>query len=175
MTPLVAPFAVSAVLMAGAGCAKLASPQGTAGALAALRLPDRKLLVRTGGAVEALVALFALTTGRAALAGVVALSYLLFAGFVIAALRANTAVSSCGCLGRRDTPPHIVHVVLNLLASGVALAAAARGGIPGLGEVIDAQPWSGVPFLIGVGVGAALASVAMSRLPQTLRLAKGLV
>lgn len=172
MTPLAGPFAIAVVLMAGAGAAKAGSPQGTAGALAALHLPHRTVLVRAGGVVEALVALGALLAGSAALAGIVALSYVVFAGFVIAALRARTPVSSCGCLGRIDTPPHVLHVMLNLLAAGIAAAVAIEGGVA-IREVVETQPWSGVPFLLLVGIGAWLASVAMSLLPQTLQAAKG--
>ena len=99
-------------------------------------------------------------------------SYVVFAGFVIAALRAHTPVSSCGCLGRIDTPPHLIHVVLNLLAAGIAAAVAIQGGVA-IREVFETQPWAGVPFLFLVGIGAWLASAAMSLLPRTLQAAKG--
>lgn len=175
MTPLLGPFAIAAVLLLGAGVAKVVSPDGTVGALAALRLPHRKVLVRAGGGAEAALAAAAWWTGSPTLALVVAVSYLLFAGFVVVALRSGTAVSSCGCLGRLDTPPHPVHVVLDLAAASVALAVVIRGGVPGLPAVLAAEPWGGIPFLLGVGIGAWLASVAMSLLPRTLRAAKGVI
>ena len=44
----------------------------------------------------------------------VAVSYLAFGAFVVGALRAGTMIGSCGCFGREETPPHAIHVVLDL-------------------------------------------------------------
>ncbi|NBP51962.1 MAG: hypothetical protein EBU70_12465, partial [Actinobacteria bacterium] len=110
MTPWVGPYAIAAVLLAVAGAAKAASPTATAGALRALGLPGRPVWVRIGGAAEAGLAAAALATGWVPLVVAVGASYLVFAAFVVAALRAGVPVASCGCLGRVDTPPHAVHV-----------------------------------------------------------------
>ena len=96
-----------------------------------MQLPSAQWLVRAGGIAEAVVAVAALATGWWFLALLVAASYLAFALFVIGALRAGKPLSSCGCFGKVDTPPTMVHVVIDLaavaIAVGVALVAA---GIP---------------------------------------------
>ncbi len=171
MTMLAGPFVIAVALLGAAGCAKAVSPAGTSGALRALRLPSRHAWVRLGGMLEVVLALGALATGNALLAALVAVSYAVFAVFVATALRAGTALSSCGCLGKVDTPPHGLHVALNACAAAVAVGAAARGGIA-LGDILDAQPAGGVPFLFLVGVGVALASAVMSVLPRALQAAK---
>ncbi len=171
MTVLAGPFVIAVALMGAAGAAKALSPAGTSGALRALGLPHRQTLVRAGGAVELLVAIGALATGSAALAFVVAVSYAAFAVFVAAALRAGSPVSSCGCLGKLDTPPHLLHVALNAAGAVVALVATIDGGIA-LRDVLDAQPGAGIPFLFLTAVGVALTSAVMSVLPRALRAAK---
>lgn len=167
MTPWVGPFAVAAVLLAVAGAAKAASPTATAGALRALGLPGRPVWVRVGGAAEAVLAVAALATGCVPLVVAVGASYLGFAVFVVAALRAGVPVASCGCLGRVDTPPHAVHVVGNLLAASAAFATAATGS-PAIASVLRDQPLAGGPFVLLVGVGVAAATLAMAALPRAL-------
>lgn len=167
MTPWVGPFAIAAVLLAVAGAAKAASPAATAGALRALGLPGRPVWVRIGGAAEAGLAAAALATGWVPLVVAVGASYLVFAAFVVAALRAGVPVASCGCLGRVDTPPHALHVVGNLLAAGAALATAATGS-PAITAVLREQSLAGAPFVLLVGVGVAAATLAMAALPRAL-------
>ena len=77
------------------------------------------------------------------LCALVALSYLLFAAFVVVALRSGAPISSCGCFGKADTPPSVVHVVLDLLFAGVATAAAFTGDVA-LPDVLGDQPLLGV-------------------------------
>ena len=59
-------------------------------------------------------------------AALVAVSYLAFAGFVIVALRSGAPISSCGCFGKVDTPPSVVHVVLDVAFAGVAVGGRVR-------------------------------------------------
>lgn len=172
MSAFAGPFVIAAVLLTVAGVAKAARPAATAGALAALGLPHHRWIVRSGGAGEALLAVAALVTGEPVLAALVALSYAGFAMFVLAALRHGTPLSSCGCLGKIDTPPHLLHVVLDLLAAGAAAAFAVGGG-GGLARVLDEQPGYGVPFAVLVVVGAGAAGLLMSLLPRTLALSRG--
>ncbi|HEX5096499.1 MAG TPA: MauE/DoxX family redox-associated membrane protein [Acidimicrobiia bacterium] len=172
MSALVGPFAIAACLLAIAGVAKSAQPAATAGALAALRLPHQQWMVRTGGLAEALLACAALVTGNAVLAILVALSYTGFALFVAAALSKGTPLSSCGCFGRIDTPPHPVHIVLDLLAAGAAIGVAAHGGTS-IRAVLAAQPMGGVPFTLLLVIGVAAAALTMTALPRTLAVARG--
>ena len=63
--------------------------------------------------------------GGPVFAALVAVSYLAFAGFVVVALRSGAPISSCGCFGKVDTPPSLVHVVIDLVLA--AVAAVGRG------------------------------------------------
>jgi hypothetical protein len=164
------PFLIATVLLAGAGVAKALDPAPTAGALARTGIPVAPAAVRIGGALEVLVAVVAAVSGAPVPALLVAASYLLFAGFVVLALARHLPIGSCGCFGRIDTPPSVLHLVVNVAAvtAGVAVAAG-RGG--GLGSVLSAQPLAGVPFVLLVLVGAYAAFTALTVVPQlrTLR------
>src|SRR3546814_7851889 len=87
----------------------------TVGALRAMRLPSSALLVRAGSAAELVLGVAAIVVGGAVLWWLVAVSYLAFAGFVLAALRKGTMIGTCGCFGREETPPHWSHVALNVV------------------------------------------------------------
>jgi hypothetical protein len=166
------PFAIAASLLAIAGVAKAAQPAATAGALAALRLPHRRWMVRAGGLAEALLACAALVTGSVTLAILVAASYVGFAVFVAAALHKGTPLSSCGCFGKIDTPPHPLHIAIDLLAALAAIGVASHGGAS-IGDVLADQPMAGVPFALLVVIGVAAAGLTMTSLPRTLTVARG--
>jgi hypothetical protein len=150
---LTAPALVSAILLALAGAQKLVDPTMTVGALRALRLPASPALVRGASAAELALGMAAVTVGGAPLWWLVALSYLAFAAFVVAALRKGTMIGSCGCFGREDTPPHWTHVLLDGLLAVLAAATAIRAPGAPLDALLD-DP--------GLGVGvASLAAVAL--------------
>jgi hypothetical protein len=144
---------VTAALLALAGAQKLLDPTMTVGALRALRLPSSPGIVRTGSAAELALGIVAVTVGGAAVWALVATSYLVFAAFVLAALRRGTMIGSCGCFGREDTPPHGTHVVLNGALATLAGAVAVRSPGAPLDALLDDPA-------LGVGV-AALAAVAL--------------
>lgn len=120
----------AALLLLAAGAAKLTDPSRTAGALAALDWPSSPWLVRGGAAVELLLGASTLVVGGPVLAMLVAVSYLGFARFVMAALRSDTPIGTCGCFGQSDTPPRPVHVVADGLLAVGAVAAAATEAPP---------------------------------------------
>jgi hypothetical protein len=128
----------SALLLAAAGAAKVADPSRTAGALAALGWPSSRALVRGGALAELLLGVAALVIGGRVLALLVAASYLGFALFVMAALRAKTPIGTCGCFGQADTPPKPVHVTVDVLLAGGAVAAAATDA----SALVDAAWWT---------------------------------
>ncbi|MGZ4794988.1 MAG: hypothetical protein ACXV8T_03765, partial [Acidimicrobiia bacterium] len=68
------PFLIATVLLAAAGVAKCVDPRQTVGALRAMHLPAPPIVVRLGGALEAVLAVAAALTGAPALAALVALS-----------------------------------------------------------------------------------------------------
>jgi len=156
-------------VLALGGALKALEPADTANALRALHLPSARLLVRAGGAVELVVALGALVTGATVLAIVVALSYAVFAVVVMVALASGRPISSCGCFGKVDTPPSRVHVVVDVVAAGVAAAAAAAVDTQvALPDVVSKQPLAGVPFVLLVAIGVALLFLAFTALPKTM-------
>ncbi len=172
MSVLAGPFAIAAALLVVAGAAKALRPRETAQAIAAvgIHLPafmSARVAVRIGGALEAVIAVAALLVGGPVLSALVATSYLAFAGFVVIALRTGAPISSCGCFGKVDTPPSIVHVVLDVAFAGVATAAAFSSGVA-LPDVLADQPLFGVPFLLLVGIGCSLVFLAFSSLPKTM-------
>jgi hypothetical protein len=138
MPALTGPALTAALLLAFAGATKAVDPAMTAGALRALGLPWSRILVRVGAAAELILGLLALAAGWAAVWWLVAASYLAFAAFVVAAMRAGTMVGSCGCFGREDTPPHPLHVVIDVALAATAAAAAVRGVGAPLDAIADA-------------------------------------
>ncbi len=100
-------------------------------------------------------------------AALVAASYLAFAGFVLVALRTRAPISSCGCFGKVDTPPSVVHVVIDLAAAAVAIGAAIVGDVA-LPDVLGDQPLLGLPFLLLVVIGSSLVFLAFTSLPKTM-------
>ncbi|HET6952011.1 MAG TPA: MauE/DoxX family redox-associated membrane protein [Acidimicrobiales bacterium] len=151
---LTALVGAGALLLLAAGAAKVADPSRTAGALAALAgRPVPALLVRAGAVVEAALGAAALVVGGRVPAALVGLSYLAFAGVVVAAQRAGTPIGSCGCFGgRADTPPRPAHVVVDAGLAAAALAAAAVGVDP----LVEGPAWTAVAALV-----AALAAYAV--------------
>jgi hypothetical protein len=118
-------LAGAAVLLAVAGAAKVVDPSRLVGALAALGWPASGTLVRVAAVAETVLGVATVVGGGRVLALLVAASYLGFAAFVMAALRAGTPLETCGCIGRADTPPSPEHVVVDgLLAGGAVLAGA---------------------------------------------------
>jgi hypothetical protein len=133
---IVAVVGAAALLLLGAGAAKVAEPTRTAGALAILGWPGSPSLVRAGAVAEAAVGAATLVIGGRVLAALVAASYLGFAAFVVVALRSGVPVGTCGCFGQPDTPPRALHAGVD---AALALAAAA-GAATGVEPLVDAGP-----------------------------------
>jgi hypothetical protein len=168
MPTLTGPALTAALLLVFAGATKAVDPAMTAGALRALGLPSSKILVRLGAAAELLLGLLAVIAGWVAVWWLVAASYLAFAAFVVAALRAGTMLGSCGCFGREDTPPHPLHVVIDVALAATAAAAAVRDVGAPLDAIADA-PGEGL-VVGGLSVLAVvLLYAAFVDLPRALR------
>lgn len=159
------PFAVVCLVLAGAGAAKVVKPGDTARALALFGWPVGFNVVRSGGAVEASVAVAALITAEPILAAAVALSYLAFAVWVAVAMARGVPLSSCGCFGVPDTPPTVTHVVFDVVAAATA-AAAGIVVLPSLRDTLADQPWSGLPFVGLVGLATWMVFVVLTELPR---------
>jgi hypothetical protein len=168
---LTGPGLAIAALLALAGAAKVLDPSMTVGALHALRLPSSRVLVRLGAGAEMVLGIAAITVGGPVAWALVALSYAAFAVFVVAALRQGTAIGSCGCFGREDTPPHWSHVALNGVLAAVALALAVRDDGAPLAAVTD-HGGAGVAVGIAAAVAVYLLFAVYVELPRTMRSAR---
>ena len=165
MTVLAALFAVAASVLLLGGALKAVRTSDTVGAFRALGISVAPVVVQVAGVAEAVLGAAALAIGGSATAGLMAISYLAFAVFVLVALVREVPISSCGCLGRIDTPPTVTHVIVNLAA---ALVAAVAAVVPDAApvEVIDDQPLLGVPFVVAVVVGVAAVLALLTALPR---------
>jgi hypothetical protein len=159
------PFVVAALLLVVAGVLKAFDPATTAGALRRAGVPAPGTAVRAGGVVEVVIGVVAIATGGTVAALLVAVSYTAFTGFVVMALARGIPVGSCGCFGKVDTPPSIVHVVVNAGAI-LAATAVALGPGGGIGDVLADQPLLGLPFLALVAVATYAAFLALTLIPQ---------
>jgi hypothetical protein len=169
VTPAAGPFAIAAVLLGLGGVLKAVRPVDTANALHAAGLPVTSPIVRAGGVVETAVGGFGVVTGGRVAATLVAVSYGAFAVFVVAALRRGTPLASCGCFGKADTPPTVLHVVVNASAAVAAVAVVAQPGV-GLAAVLREQQLAGIPFLLLVACGVGFAYLALTSVPRVLAL-----
>jgi hypothetical protein len=173
VTTLAGPLAIAAVLLVAGGVAKLRTPLDTARALQGVGIAATPVVVRVGAAAEVVVGVLALLVGGPLVAALVGLSYLAFALFVVRALRDGAPISSCGCFGKVDTPPSLVHIVLDGAVAACAAAVAFTGTDVSMPAVLPDQPLVGVPFVLLVVVGTGLVFLAFTALPRTLAAVKG--
>ena len=150
-------FAVAAasfsLLLVLTGAAKVRRPHDTSRAIRSLGLPVPMQTGRLLGAVEIAIGLLALMTGAPQFLGLQALAYALFLAWVLLALLRDVPISSCGCLGRDDTPPYWGHVAINALA----VVTSAGAAISADGLVFGASIGSGFALGFMIVVGAMLA------------------
>ena len=172
--------AVAAVLLIAAGLPKVTDPAPLAGALRAAGLPHSRPLVRGLALAEAASGLAALALPARAGGVIVGIWYAAFTVFVARALRRGDPIDSCGCFGRADTPPAVLHaVVTGLLALAGAAAAvsaapapwamlAGRGAAGALGgDVAGGGVLGGVALAAVTGLLAFLVWQVLSVLPTT--------
>jgi hypothetical protein len=154
--------AIALVLLGGSGLSKIADPDPTAGALRVAGLWGSRLGARSLGAIEIIAAIVGLALGGTFLfpAGVL---YMGFAGFVFYALGRGLPIQSCGCFGRADSPPTLMHIIFNVVASTslVALAISDSWVIP------EAAPFEITLFWFLALTGAYLSYLVLAVLPTT--------
>jgi hypothetical protein len=149
---------VGCLLLVGAGAAKTWRPYDTARALHV-----SPALVRAGAAIEVLAGAGAATVGGVVLTAAVAVSYAAFGGFVLVALARGWPLSSCGCFGEPDSPPTVLHVVVDAVLALVALGAI--GTQAPLRAAWHRPGWGAAMVLVSM-VTAGLAYLALTRLPR---------
>lgn len=158
----------AALLLAGAGAAKLGSPTAAAGMLRRagwrwLGTAAARTLVRAGGVVELAVGLVAIATGSRPASALLAACYLTFL-IVAARLLRRGQRASCGCFGATDSPVGAGHLVVNAIAVGLAIAATVRAPGP-LGGRFHGSVLAGAVSLGQAVLLAYLAFLSITALP----------
>lgn len=158
-------FFATAALLVVSGIQKLGNPAATAGALKAAGFPDRHSLVIGLALVEVAVGGGSVVVGNELFAWAQAALYAMFGGFVVLALSRKIPIASCGCFGRRDTPPTLIHFGVNTLGAAGAILHS-RGPSPfGLTHVVAGQPLLGIPYLVFLIAMAYCLYLLLSQLP----------
>lgn len=151
-----------ALVLVVSGAQKVARPLPAAQAMGAAGLPvparAHRLAGTALGVVEAATGLAVFAWPHAAAAAWLAAFYVALAGFVLL-LRSRDATASCGCFGASNTPPTVLHAVLNVAAATVAVGAAAVG-VPDVVDVVDAGIGVAAPYTVLVALGAGLVLLA---------------
>ena len=161
---VIALHGAAAVLLLLAGLAKLVRPQPATELLETLGFPARTPMALAIGATEIGVGAGALAVGGAGFAVATGALYIGFGLVVIRALMVGA--ESCGCFGRADAPPSLIHVVGNTAFAAISFwaASADKSAV----DVMNSQPAAGLPFVLVIGVLAGLALVAFTALPEAL-------
>jgi hypothetical protein len=160
---LTPPFFAAAGLVVASGAAKLSHPEPAVRAMGSLRLPSGPGAVRAIGFVEILVGMWCLFAPGRAAAVSMAFLYVAFATFLAFLTRAR-APTSCGCLGKQDAPPSLLHIAMNVAAAATA-ALAAAGPPRGVFAFSARLPLRGLPFLLGTALIGYLAYLVVAYLP----------
>ena len=157
--------AAAAVLLVVAGAAKLSMPASGAADLLGFRAPAR--LIRLAGGSEMAVGVAALAVGGP-FAWAVGLVYASFAAIILRAVRAGAR--SCGCFGRLEAPPSLIHLGGNLALAAASFAAAGAGRAPVAAVVqeIGSRPAVGLALAVEIVVVAGLSLVGFTALPEAL-------
>ncbi|MPZ52152.1 MAG: hypothetical protein GEU79_05375 [Acidimicrobiia bacterium] len=159
MESLAATVWVFAALLVVTGVLKIVRPTEVERALRSVDVPAAHGSGRVLGAAEVVVGVAVFLIDGPLPAVALTLLYLGFGVFVVVALRSGGVVRSCGCVGKADTPPNPLHVILNVL--GVVSGGAAVS----VGSVI----WESGPVLesavaiamIGIAIWLAYSIVAL--------------
>lgn len=164
MPALSGPVTAVMILLLIAGAQKIIDPSDTSGALRAARLPASPQLVRLLGFAEVGVGVVFLVWGGPIPVAMAAVLYAGFAWFVINALVRKLPIASCGCLGSTETPPTMVHVVMNTAAVAVLIAGVVVPIGP-FGGLLEARGSEVVPFILLVGVTVYMLYSLLTVLP----------
>ena len=162
MSVVSALHASAAILLVAAGATKLSRPAGDSAGLFGFRA--RAGVVRLIGALEVAAGTAALLVGGPAAWAV----GILYAAFALVVLRAVLAgAESCGCFGRLDAPPSLIHVVGNLVLAAVSLGAAGESSPP-IVQAMGDSPAVGAARAAVVVLLAGLLLVSFTALPEAL-------
>jgi hypothetical protein len=163
-------FYAAAVLLVLTGGFKVWRPEPTERVLAAVGVGrSSRAAARVLGAAEIVAGGVGLSSPHPVGGILVAATYGGFALFLVFLVAFRPSVRSCGCTGRQDTPPSLVHAGLDVGAASLGVMVASSSGVLG-----PAGFWRtfGLEGMVGLVVAAFLAyalSAAVTFLPQALR------
>lgn len=169
---VVGPLFAAALLLGGAGAAKVARPGSAERALRTAGLPAPGGSGRLLGLVEVTIAVGVLVIGGPVPAALLGLSYAGFAAFSHRLRARGGSGASCGCFGETRRPVTGVHLALNGVVAALAVAAVAWP-VPAVAEVVADQPLAGLPLVALVALATWLAYLALTLLPTVAEAAKG--
>jgi len=157
-------YFLAASLLLVSGVLKLVRPRATAQALLDAGLPGSRAVARGLGGAECAAAAFAAAAPARGGALALATVYLAFAGFVGYVLRTHPTAGSCGCAGSKAVPPSLLHLGLDVVATGVGLAYVAQHGPSAMGWFAGLGLGS-VPVIAGLGLAGWLTVVVVTEVP----------
>lgn len=143
---------LGAALLASAGTAKLAVPDGAMALLHRLRLPSGRGAARLLGMGEILTGVAIVIVGGVPAAALTALAYGVFLPVAAWQRRAQVA---CGCFGTTDTAVTRLHLVLNalFLTAGLVGLAATPRSLSAVGTEVGALGVVTMGLLLVTGAG----------------------
>jgi hypothetical protein len=163
-------YLVGCALLVVAGAGKAARPGDTARAIAgAFGGPPARLwisAVRGLAAAEAVVGILGIVAPGPVIGLVVGVSFAAFTAFVLYARATGGALSTCGCFGSPDTPPTVLHAVLDAGVSVAALLVAAEWPGGSVGHFLGHQYGHGIPLVVASAIAAWLAFLVMAPLAR---------
>lgn len=170
MYPAVGITAVAAAVLVVSGAAKLVAPAATRRALRSARVPGAPVLAPALGLVEVGLGAATLVVVGPLTAGAVAALYGGFNVFIWR-LHATGGAVGCGCFGAdNDVTPGAIHVVLNTILGGGALATAlvigGRDEPASLFDIVVERPGAGVVLAGLVALATVLVVLADTKLAE---------
>jgi len=163
-------YLVACALLVMAGLMKVVRPHDTARALAHSfsRWPKRfgPAVVRCGAVLEAGLGVVALIGPARPLAAGVVCSYAAFGVFVIYAHARRGPLATCGCFGAPDTPPTMLHVVIDAVLLAAAMSVAISSPSGPVTSTLARQYGHGVPLVAASAVAAWLSYLALAPLAR---------
>lgn len=119
-------FFAAAGLLVLAGLQKVADPKPLVRAFRSIGLRLPAPVVQVIAFAEVVVGTLALVTGQGV---AVAVSYAVFTVFVLVARARGGVLASCGCFGKQDMPPTLLHAAVTA-GFAVASVEGAPGAVP---------------------------------------------
>ncbi len=155
-----------ALLVVLGGTTKIFKPNESANALRTMKLGFNPFMVRLLAMFEVIIAVGFLIYSSRVFSGLLAGSFLCFSIFISVALYKKIPISSCGCFGEADSQPSRVHVLIDLMFTGVFTTQFFQGHNETLYRALQGQLEGGLTNLVQALVLCLLSYLVLSQLPR---------